>query len=305
MVLVAVRQDYSKIDASFFFSFGNSAMPALPPIVSDSEDESRMVLPPVVSSEDEGSRQVVPQAAIPKRRRLSKLQPLALEGQMRAEHKVRLRRVVEATCKCKSPFCRKQFAGQSEDNVHAFEKLLEERLLIHQLDKLQSDQKVFGLISSQPHGSREALMLFDAEVCQRAFCLLLGIGKSRFGRLRRAFLQGDGCPDDGRFVPRANAYLPADSTRPLCVEFLQRLYRSVAEPMPESKGDHGDAHTPGFCQRIKRRGKRPRHFFKQTEKGYHPGAKFLPPGTITEYLEICRSDNPGVKISRKTFTRVS
>ena len=287
----------------------------LPPLKdADFEDEPvgdhHHVLPPILDSSEE--EQVVvheePHGNRPAKRRLRNIQPLALEAALLSEHRVRLRKVVQAKCKCEDAGCRKPWAGP--DQQHAFDQLLDKRVQLHGLPKLEADKALYDMISRQPKRSRtDCLILQEHEVCQRAFALLLGIGTNRFQRLRSAAIEGDGCPDDGRFVPRAHRILPKDSARPLCVEFLQKLYASVAEPMPESKGP-SDSAPAGLqlkqsqCDRVKRRGKRPRHLFKQTEtEGFHPQAKFLPPGTITEYLELCRSEYPDVRISRRVFTR--
>ena len=268
----------------------------------DDKDDKFVLLKAIEASDDEDAQKIVQCESKPaKRRRLSKLRPLALSEALFAEHRVQLRRVVSANCKCKGKDCRKPWAGNA--NLKAFDKLLAERVHFHQLPKNEADQVLFGMIGHQPHGSRDnQLQLHGHEVCQRAFCLLFGIGKGRFGKLRRACVSGDPCPADSRFVPHENLRLPANSARPQCVEFLRKLYTSVAEPMPENKGEataDGDN-----CQNIKRRGKRPRHIHKHADRaGFSAGAKFLPPGTITEYLELCRAEYPAKKICRKVFTR--
>ena len=89
-------------------------------------------------------------------------------------------------------------------------------------------------------------------------------------------------------------------------EWLEKMYLTTAEPLPEAYSVDAAASPPNL---VRRRGKRPRHFVKvdpdaRNEKGHSQGAKFLPPGTIGEYLELCRADHPGAKIGRKLFTRV-
>ena len=84
------------------------------------------------------------------------------------------------------------------------------------------------------------------------------------------------------------------------------MYDEQAESLPEAlhcKTDGDDAKLVT----VKRRGKRPRHYFKQEPKDqcYDAGVKFLPPGTLGQYLELCRADHPEVAIGRKIFNRDS
>ena len=277
------------------------------PMEEDDNQGQFVLLKPIPDSDDEQAEQEQPVVQVEnkhaKRRRLSKLQPLALNEALFAEHRLQLRRVVSANCKCKARDCRKPWAGNA--NVKPFDKLLDERVHFHQLPKSEADQMLFDMIGQQPCGSESRvsrLQLHGHDVCQRAFCLLFGIGKGRFGKLRAAFRSGNRCPADLHFVLKENLRLPCNSARPQRFEFLRHLYTRIAEPMPENKGEwtaDGDS-----CQNIKKRGKRPRHRYKHAEHpGFSSGAKFLPPGTIAEYFELCRAEYPGVKMSRKVFTR--
>ena len=165
--------------------------------------------------------------------------------------------------------------------------------------------QVYRLLGKCPPNERRGLVLNDFPVCQRAFASLLGIGKKRLERLRRAAVRDDPCPVDERFRPKQNLVVPGDSLRPVVFEWLEKMYLTVAEPLPEAYSVDAAAHPPNL---VRRRGKRPRHFFKTDpetkQKGHGQEAKFLPPGTIVEYLELFRHDNPGLKIGRKLFTRV-
>ena len=171
------------------------------------------------------------------------------------------------------------------------------------------------MLKRQGVQQRLALRLLNHSVCQRSFRLLLGLGKRRFQRLRNAVINAEQeCPVDQRFTPRAYSRFPDDGVRPAIVQFLQSLYHTTAEPLPEAVSsqtgngqDEGDRVKPGPQNLVRRRGKRPRHFCKYDggqERGHISTAKFLPPGTILDYLELCRSENPSLKIGRKVFTRV-
>ena len=165
------------------------------------------------------------------------------------------------------------------------------------------------MLGKQPVHQKTGLDIQGSRVCQRAFRLILGIGKHRFGRLRNAVIKEQACPNDGRFRARAYDTLPRGSVRPQIVEFLQELYHTTAEPLPEAYSLPAELaeDQPQACpQNIRRRGKRPRHLFKFDKvksKGHSEGAKFLPPGTLLEYLELCRSQFPDLKIGRKIFCK--
>ena len=168
------------------------------------------------------------------------------------------------------------------------------------------------MLTKQKVQERWALDLLGYQVCQRAFRLLLGIGKHRMQRLRNAVLNNESeCPIDQRFRPQKYERLSEKSVKPQIVEFLQKLYHTTAEPLPEAFSvETNSVMTPtGPKNVVRKRGKRPRHFFKhddqKKQQGHAEDAKFLPPGTILDYLELCRSDYPTLKIGRKTFTRAT
>ena len=165
--------------------------------------------------------------------------------------------------------------------------------------------QVYRLLRQRSQSQRRGLLLQEFPVCQKTFCSLLGVGKKRFERLRQAAVKEEPCPVDERFRPKHHEFLAPGSMRPTVYEWLEKMYLTTAEPLPEAYNVDAAASPPNL---VRRRGKRPRHFMKvdpdaRREKGHSEGAKFLPPGTIGEYLELCRADHPGAKIGRKLFTR--
>ena len=98
--------------------------------------------------------------------------------------------------------------------------------------------------------------------------------------------------------------LPLSSMRPPIVEWLQKAYNTLAEPLPEASGQADVVEVVAGSandKKLRRRGKRPRHLFKVSEyKGYAPNMKFLPPGTIGNYYELCKLET-GHKFGRKLF----
>lgn len=140
------------------------------PMEEDDDQGQFVLLKPIPDSDDEQAEQEQPVVQVEnkhaKRRRLSKLQPLALNEALFAEHRLQLRRVVSANCKCKARDCRKPWAGNA--NVKAFDKLLEERVHFHQLPKSEADQMLFDMIGQQPCGSESRdsrLQLHGHDVC--------------------------------------------------------------------------------------------------------------------------------------------
>ena len=111
-------------------------------------------------------------------------------------------------------------------------------------------------------------------------------------------------------MPQKFSRLPPSSVRPLVVEYLQRRYESTAEPLPEAFQAQTEIAATQPQGVVRKRGKRPRHLFKSDPaadkgmKGHKAEAKFLPPGTILEYLELCRAEVPDAKIGRKVFCAV-
>ncbi|CAK9082642.1 unnamed protein product [Durusdinium trenchii] len=121
---------------------------------------------------------------------------------------------------------------------------------------------------------RGGLTLSGHPVCQRAWRLLLGVGKSRFTRLRNAIVQGRADPPgDGRYgVKRHTTLIPSDGARAAVHEYLTKLYHSTAEPLPEGRQAEDAVEITNRARRVKRRGKRPRHFVKREERssGFAP-----------------------------------
>lgn len=162
------------------------------------------------------------------------------------------------------------------------------------------------MLGMQGENERGTLRLLGEPVCQRSFRLLLGIGKFRYARLRRAAIRKEDCPVDGRFMPKRHTYMPPSSVRPQIVQFLEKLYNTVAEPLPESRARDDGLQDPVelVSGPVKKRGKRPRHIFKEDESDRHiAGVKFLPPGSILDYYDLCKHEYPSLSIGRKVFCR--
>lgn len=174
---------------------------------------------------------------------------------------------------------------------------------------VRCSNEVWHALKMQDVDQRGGLTLSGHPVCQRAWRLLLGVGKSRFTRLRNAIVQGRADPPgDGRYgVKRHTTLIPSDGARAAVHEYLTKLYHSTAEPLPEGRQAEDVVEITNRARRVKRRGKRPRHFVKREERssGFAPTIKFLPPGTIGLYWDMCKADNPDLRISRKVFTRAA
>ncbi|CAK9007548.1 Modification methylase ScrFIA [Durusdinium trenchii] len=157
--------------------------------------------------------------------------------------------------------------------------------------------------------------LFGRTICQRAFKKLLGLGSTRYTKLRRAALSNLCAPIDGRTLPRQ--FLLKTKTdslrkRALVTEFLEWLYNAVSEPIPEAKGDlvnkrkaHDEEQEPASAvMKFRRfRGRRPKLARIVNRACKDPSRlRMLPPGSYTDYLNMLRARHPPERISLKLFS---
>lgn len=157
-------------------------------------------------------------------------------------------------------------------------------------DAVGRASKVWSLVKSQDttacRGARH-MKLFGKPVRNRGILKLLGLGKTRFQKLRSAHANGDEhCPFDMRCVPK-EPKAPTHA-RELVYDFLMTLYTETAEPIPDGLNSN----------------KRPRqgaHKFdgKTMDRSK---MKHLPHGSIMDYFRQCQSNHRGVKIGRKLFS---
>ena len=145
--------------------------------------------------------------------------------------------------------------------------------------KTQEQQACPGAIHLRYHGQ---------PVCNRGYMKLRGIGKSRFRKLREAVKRGAKyCPYDGRFIahgPKQGQSL----AREIVYDHLLQLYHESAETISDGLNSN----------------KRPRMGAQKCDaKSLNRSAiRHLPPGSFSEYHQLCQVANPGVTISRKLFT---
>lgn len=169
--------------------------------------------------------------------------------------------------------------------------------------------QVFSMLKQQRVQEKCGLVLNGFNVCQKSFHLLLGFGKFRMGRLRRAVISGqETCPMDKRRAPKKWSVIPGvNSARAKVHQWLMQAYHKLAEPLPEAIVVQPAVSGPGEQKPkcVKKRGKRPHRLVKHDRPGYHAAVKFLPPGTILSYLQLCRADLTDVSVSRTLFCRVS
>ena len=184
-----------------------------------------------------------------------------------------------------------------------------------------------------PHDRRGQLLL-DRPVCSHAFRKLLNLGSNRFSRLKAAAVAGTRAPLDQRSVPQVAGFdmrnLAHLQKRELIVEYLEELWQTVSEPMPEAsqnklkrkkvsaatakkdakrqKKPNAEAKevaedVPRTMQFRRHRGRRPKMAAR-----WHRGAdssemRVLPPGSFSDYLAVLRAREPHVTISLKLFSK--
>ena len=131
-----------------------------------------------------------------------------------------------------------------------------------------------------------SIKFLGADLCNKAFLRIVGIGKHRFSTLSSAARRGEQyCPFDARYIIKEKK---APSQEWEAVHgFLTGLYQDVAEPIPDGLNSN----------------KRPR---SGSSKRDAPGLdrsqiKHLPYGTINDYWVQCVDTYPHLKIGRKLF----
>lgn len=127
-------------------------------------------------------------------------------------------------------------------------------------------------------------------VCNKAFHRLLSIGKERFQKLRASVRNGDEyCPYDARYIPKGKQ--PPSPARQLVFDFLHGLYEESAEVIPDGLNSN----------------KRPRQAQHRLDgkSMFRGDIRHLPPGSISEYYQLCCAANPSTAISRKLFSSAS
>lgn len=142
---------------------------------------------------------------------------------------------------------------------------------------------------------RRSIRMFGRHLCQDAFRSLLGIGSARFRRLWHCAQHGCKPPTDGRSLKKSHSHSsgPKSANRQAIIGFLQELYITLSEPLPEAKGPVRGDRKLAF---QRRRGRRPRMAAKLHRKQDTPDMRLLPPGTFTDYLQMLRTRDGCEKI---------
>ena len=160
--------------------------------------------------------------------------------------------------------------------------------------------QVLNMLRTKIEEAVHAQVILDRPVCRQAFCRLLGVGHGRFQKLKAAVSKGTPVVD-GRFVRKVASSQP-HANRVLVHEFLEELYQTLSEPMPEAR-EVTTVMKLGF---RRRKGKRPRIASRQSkmtkdEKKKHQ-MRFLPPGSFTDFLHMLQARHPDKRISLKLFS---
>jgi hypothetical protein len=163
--------------------------------------------------------------------------------------------------------------------------------------------------TSSDSGKQFRQSLFGIPLCSSSFRRLIGLGQDRFQKLRKSVVEGLPVPRDGRFVARKNSFNVKSEKRQLCVEFLEEIYNTIAEVLPESHGKVEKDEDPDKVTRPlsfrKHRGRRPKIASKSRGQCDRKVLRLLPPGSFTDYLNLLRARHPGVTISLKLFSQAT
>lgn len=117
-------------------------------------------------------------------------------------------------------------------------------------------------------------------------------------KLRKGLSEGV-VPVDGRFV--AKTFTRLSQNHKLVFDFLEEIYHTISEPMPEVN-ERQNVRQLAF---RKRRGKRPKVANQQSkmDKNAKVNMRLLPPGTFSDYLALLRARHPDKQISLKLFSK--
>lgn len=146
-------------------------------------------------------------------------------------------------------------------------------------------------------------------------------GSGRFKRLWDSAVEGkDGPPADLRYLKRPKALLAGDTSPARVSSYLQSVYESVAETLPDVKDDgittewkeakllEGDGYAPKVVMETEnhRKKMRKRKMSLQLHPQRHPDVskqevRFLPPGTMKEYFDTMKGLDGREGVSFKTF----
>lgn len=180
-------------------------------------------------------------------------------------------------------------------------------------EKLEATSSASGLRREY----RSEHRILGHKVCQVAFKKILGLGSGRFARLNQAARAGLNAPEDGRTLPKKLLLVSQKRSlqkRSCVVEFLEHIYNTMSEPMPEAKDclkrkfaheieiEASKKPVPKKMQFRRLRGKRPKAA-RNLNRGHKDASalRVLPPGTFSEYLELLRAKYPGETFSLKLF----
>ena len=171
--------------------------------------------------------------------------------------------------------------------------------------------QVFNLVTPKD----KKFSLFEHQVCMKGLAKLLGVGSGRLYKMRAAARDGQDCPMDKRLRTGQCSLRWSQQSykRQLIFDYLQELYQKHSEPVPEVNASNDrrqtvSRHKKGSLQIAfrKRKGKRPRVFFKRDKELTPEGAqklRQLPASSYADWLRLFEAKNPQCKVSYKLFTR--
>ena len=202
--------------------------------------------------------------------------------------------------------------------VHGFTSLLSFLETIALLGSIACFSTTFGIFLD--NGSRfQVYKPFNALWCP---------GSGRCDKLLKAALANKPAPPmELRYLKQGRAKVAGDSACARVTSFLEGLYTSVAETLPDIKDegvltqlhDAPDVLQDSYADSLsglqpdapaqtglKRRNSRKRKMSLEVHKDRHPSTsglevRFLPPGTMKDHWETMRAHDAGEQVSFKTF----
>ncbi|CAE7253175.1 cofG [Symbiodinium sp. CCMP2592] len=203
-----------------------------------------------LTSSDAETVQPAPKARSQKK---AKRRPTLQERRDNMASVQRLERMLRQPCRKRQHCGLRCFATfQEREDFERLVKFRSDWASMHKLDQDEVFESLRSIYKKTEHGNHDGddgrelgpvkFFFLDRRVCKRAWTRLYGLGAARFKRLHDAVMAGkNNAPVDKRYISKP--FSLKNETREIRADvtsFLQKLYESVAETMPDVRDSTQD-----------------------------------------------------------------
>ncbi|CAE7359672.1 unnamed protein product [Symbiodinium sp. CCMP2592] len=203
-----------------------------------------------LTSSDAETVQPAPKARSQKK---AKRRPTLQERRDNMASVQRLERMLRQPCRKRQHCGLRCFATfQEREDFERLVKFRSDWASMHKLDQDEVFESLRSIYKKTEHGNHDGddgrelgpvkFFFLDRRVCKRAWTRLYGLGGARFKRLHDAVMAGkNNAPVDKRYISKP--FSLKNETREIRADvtsFLQKLYESVAETMPDVRDSTQD-----------------------------------------------------------------